>query len=119
MVSTPADTGDFRPVSAGMWLASWTGGVLCTRSHMPRKIRDLVLAALGVALLVGALGLVDHRVPGQVVGAARDVSAGRWHAPAPVAQLFADISADPILNDGFVIAMVAAGVVLVFLMVRT
>jgi len=86
---------------------------------MPRKIRDLVLAALGVALLVGALGLVDHRVPGQVVGAARDVSAGRWHAPAPVAQLFADISADPILNDGFVIAMVAAGVVLVFLMVRT
>ena len=87
---------------------------------MPRRIRDLALAALGAALLVGALALVDQRVPAQVAGVARDVTSGQWHARGSVLdQLVADVTGSAVANDFFLFSMVAAGVVLVILMVRT
>jgi hypothetical protein len=87
---------------------------------MPRRIRDLALAALGAALLLGALALVDRRVPAQVASAARAVSAGEWRARGSVVDiLLTDIAGSPVANDVFLFSMVAAGVVLVILMVRT
>ena len=87
---------------------------------MPRRIRDLALAALGAALLVGALALVDQRVPAQVAGVARHVTSGEWRAPGSVVdRLVADVTGSYVANDIFLLSMVAAGVVLVILMVRT
>jgi hypothetical protein len=87
---------------------------------MPRRIRDLVLAALGAALLVGALALVDQRVPAQVASIARDLSSGQWHARgSAVDNLVADMAGSSVANDVFLFSMVAAGIVLVILMVRT
>ena len=87
---------------------------------MPRRIRDLALAALGAALLVGALALIDQRVPAHIAGLARDVSAGQWHARGSmVDHLVASATGSYVANDVFLFSMVAAGVVLVFLMVRT
>jgi hypothetical protein len=86
---------------------------------MPRRIRDFALAAFGVALLVGALAMLDERVPAHVMGAARDVSAGRIAAPGPVAQVMVDIASNPALDDAFLFAMAGAGVILVILMLRT
>jgi hypothetical protein len=87
---------------------------------MRRRIRDLALAALGAALFLGALALVDQRVPGQVAGLARDVSSGQWHERGSTAShLIADVTGSAVANDVFLFSMVAAGVVLVILMVRT
>ena len=87
---------------------------------MPRRIRDLALAALGAALLVGALALVDQRVPAQVAAVARDVSSGQWHARGSAVDHFlADVTGSSVANDVFLFSMVAAGIVLVILMVRT
>jgi hypothetical protein len=87
---------------------------------MPRRIRDLALAALGAALLVGALAVVDQRVPGEMAGMARGVSSGQWHARGSVVgDLVANVTGSSVANDTFLFAMVAAGVVLVVLMVRT
>jgi hypothetical protein len=87
---------------------------------MPRRIRDLALAALGAALLVGGLALIDKRVPAQVAGVARDVSAGEWHARGSVLDhLVTDLTGSAVANDLFLFSMVAAGIVLVILMVRT
>ena len=91
-----------------------------TRIVMPRRIRDLALAVLGAALLLGALALIDQRVPAQVAGVARDMSSGEWHARGSVINtLVADVAGSPVANDVFLFSMVAAGVVLVILMVRT
>ena len=87
---------------------------------MPRKICDLALAALGVALLVGVLALVDDRVPGRMASMARDVSSGQWAAPGTFAgNILMDLSASPAVDNMFVLAFVVVGAVLVFLMVRT
>jgi hypothetical protein len=87
---------------------------------MPRRIRDLALAAIGAALLIGALALVDQRVPGEMAGMARDVSSGQWRGRGSVIDnLVTDVIGSPVANDTFLFAMVAAGVVLVILMVRT
>jgi hypothetical protein len=87
---------------------------------MPRRIRDLALAVLGAALLLGALALMDQRVPAEVAEMARDVSSGQWHGTGSVIDdLVADVIGSPVANDTFLFAMVAAGVVLVILMVRT
>jgi hypothetical protein len=87
---------------------------------MPRRIRDLALAALGAALLIGALALIDQRVPAQVAGVAREVSSGGWHARgSAIDNLVADVTGSAVANDLFLFSMVAAGVVLVILMVRT
>ena len=87
---------------------------------MPRRIRDLAVAALGAALLVGALALIDPRVPAQVAGVARDLSSGRWHARgSAVDNIVTEMAGSSVANDVFLFSMVAAGVVLVILMVRT
>jgi hypothetical protein len=86
---------------------------------MPRRIRDLVLAVIGLTLLLAALATVDDRVPGQMLGMARDVSHGHVEAPGPVADLALKVSGSLAMDDMFLIAMVGAGVVLVILMVRT
>ena len=87
---------------------------------MPRKIRDLVLAALGVALVVGALALMDERVPNELARMAEGISSGQWHAPGSVvSNLLKDVNDSPVANDVFLFSMVAAGVVLFVLMVRT
>jgi hypothetical protein len=91
-----------------------------TRIVMPGRIRDLALAALGAALLVGALALIDQRVPAHVAGVARHVSSGEWRAPGSVVDnLLADVTGSAAANDVFLFSMVAAGIVLVILMVRT
>jgi hypothetical protein len=87
---------------------------------MPRRIRDLALAALGAALLVGVLGLIDRRVPSEVAGAARSVSSGQWReSGSAVDTLLSALTNGPVADDLFLFSMVAAGVVLVILMVRT
>jgi hypothetical protein len=87
---------------------------------MPRRIRDLALAAMAAALLVGALGLIDRRLPAEVAGAARSVSSGQWREPgSAVDTALTAVEASPVANDVFLFSMVAAGVVLVILMVRT
>jgi hypothetical protein len=87
---------------------------------MPRRIRDLALAALGAALLVAGLGLIDRRVPAEVAGAARHVSSGQWRAPGSAVDIvLTAVGGSAVANDVFLFSMVAAGVVLVILMVRT
>lgn len=86
---------------------------------MLRRIRDFALAVVGVALLLGALALLDERVPAHVVGTARNVSSGHWSTPGPVAQVVVDVSSSPALDDAFLFAMLGAGVILVILMLRT
>jgi len=87
---------------------------------MLRRIRDLALAVVGVALLVGALSMLDERVPAHVLGTARDVSSGHWNSkPGPVAQVVVDVASRPELDDAFLFAMLGAGVILVILMLRT
>ena len=86
---------------------------------MPRRIRDFALAVVGAALLIGALALLDDRVPAHMVGTARDVSSGKWRAPGPVAQVVVDVASRPELDDAFLFAMLGAGVILVVLMLRT
>jgi hypothetical protein len=104
-----------------MLLASW-GGARAAHAEpsMPRKIRDLALAALGAALLLGALALVDGRVPGRLAGMVRDVAAGRWAEPGSVAgELLIAYAASPLGDNTIVVAFIVAALVLVFLMVRT
>jgi hypothetical protein len=86
---------------------------------MPRRFRDFAVAAFGVALLLAALALVDARVPGHVAGVAHDVSAGQWQPPEAVSNVLIHVASSPAADNVFVFAMVAAAVVLVFLMLRT
>lgn len=87
---------------------------------MPRKIRDLVLAALGAVLLLGALALIDGRVPGRLAGMAREVSAGQWPPPGSFAgNLLTEITSRPFADNFFLYGFLVVGVVLVFLMLRT
>jgi hypothetical protein len=87
---------------------------------MPRRVRDFVLAALGAAFILGAIALVDRRVPGEVAGIARQVSTGGWHARGSfVDNVLVQVAKSPMTDDIFLLAMVGAGVVLVILMVRT
>ena len=70
--------------------------------------------------MIGALALVDQRVPAQMAGVAREVSSGQWHARGSALDHFvSDVTGSSVANDMFLFAMVAAGVVLVVLMLRT
>jgi hypothetical protein len=87
---------------------------------MPQRIRDYGVAALVLAALFAVLARVDDRVPGRAAQAIADVANGHWIAHgSPVGDLMMSISASPAVTNGFVAALLAAGVVLVFLMVRT
>ena len=87
---------------------------------MPRRIRDFVLAALGAVILVGALALVDARVPNHVASVVRDLQSGQWLAQGSlVNNVVTDVTGSRAVEDVFLLAMLGAGVVLVILMVRT
>ena len=87
---------------------------------MPRRIRDLCLAALALAAAFAALTRIDDRVPARVAQGVKEIASGTWHDPgSPVGNVIADLAASPALDNVFMAAMLAAGVVLVFLMVRT
>ena len=81
---------------------------------MPRKIRDLALAALGAALLLGALALVDDRVPGRLKGMVQDAISGRWVEPgSPVGNAMIEYASSPAADNVFLFALFGAGVPLV------
>jgi hypothetical protein len=87
---------------------------------MPRRIRDFVLAALGAVILVGALALIDERVPRHVASVVQDVKSGEWLAQGSlVNNVVTDVTGSRAVEDVFLLAMLVAGVVLVILMVRT
>jgi hypothetical protein len=87
---------------------------------MPQRIRDFGVAALAIAALFVALTRVDQRVPSHVSQTIGDVASGRWASPgSPLGNLLMTVAASPALDNVFVLALLAAGVVLVFLMVRT
>lgn len=87
---------------------------------MPQRIRDYGVAALVLGLLLGVLTRIDQRVPDRVMQAASDVVNGRWKAPdTPLGSFLVDAASNPALDNMFVLALLAASVVLVFLMVRT
>jgi hypothetical protein len=87
---------------------------------MPQRIRDYGVAALVLVALFVVLTRVDGRVPARVTQAIADVANGQWIAGgSPVGELMMSVSASPAVTNVFVAALLAAGVVLVFLMVRT
>jgi hypothetical protein len=87
---------------------------------MPQRFRDYGLAAVMVAALFGALTCLDGRVPQRVTSAIDSVASGRWATPGTAfGSMMWDVTSSPVLGNYFVVGMLAAGVVLVFLMVRT
>ncbi|MGH7336034.1 MAG: hypothetical protein ACREI7_00530 [Myxococcota bacterium] len=87
---------------------------------MPQRIRDYGVAALALAAVFAALTYIDERVPAHVTESISDVAHGRWVEPgSAVGNLLASVAANPALDNFFVVALLAAGVVLVVLMVRT
>jgi hypothetical protein len=87
---------------------------------MPRRIRDYGVAALAMAALFAALTSLDRRVPQQLTTAMESVTSGRWTAPgSPLGNVMMEVASNPVMDNYFVLGMLAAGVVLVLLMVRT
>ena len=87
---------------------------------MPQRIRDYGVAALVLAAVFAALTRIDERVPARVTETMSDVANGRWTGPGtPVGALMFDLTASPALGNYFVLALLAASVVLVVLMVKT
>lgn len=87
---------------------------------MPQRIRDFGVAALALGAVFAALTRIDERVPGEVAHAFAQVSSGAWlDAGSPVGNLVSTLSATPALDNVLVVGFLAAGVVLVILMVRT
>ena len=87
---------------------------------MPRRIRDYGVAGLALVALFVALGRIDDRVPGRVAAFARELSPGRWNEPgSAVGNLLQDVAASPAADNLFLVALLGAAAVLVFLMVRT
>lgn len=85
---------------------------------MPRRIRDAIGSVLVLIALVGALMLLDQRVRGRVGGVATEVASGAWNAPAAV-DTIVDTGWTHYGTEAYLVAFVAAGVVLVGLMLRT
>jgi len=87
---------------------------------MPQRIRDYGVAALVLAAVFAALTRIDQRVPAHLTETVSDVANGRWSAAGtPFGNLLLDLTANPALGNYFVLALLAASVVLVVLMVRT
>jgi hypothetical protein len=87
---------------------------------MPQRFRDYGVAAVTLAALFVALTGLDSRVPQRVTSAIDSVATGRWAVPGTVlGNMMWDVTSSPVLGNYFVVGMLAAGVVLVFLMVRT
>ena len=87
---------------------------------MPQRIRDYGVAAVALGVTVAALTSLDHRVPGRIAQTIKDLANGHWLAPAsPIGDLVVSVSASPAVTNASVVALLAAAVVLVFLMVRT
>lgn len=87
---------------------------------MPQRIRDYGIAALALAAVFAALSRIDPRVPNRVAQAFSDAVHGRWEQlGTPFGSVVRAVAASPALDNAFVAALLAAGVILVFLMVRT
>ena len=64
--------------------------------------------------------MVDERVPKELKRIATDISSGRLPTSGtPVDGVVRSVSADPVVDNVFVLAMLGAGIVLVILMVKT
>lgn len=85
---------------------------------MPRRIRDVAASLLALIALVSVLMFVDQRVRGRVGGVATEVAGGAWSAPAAVETIVSTGWTHYGANT-YLVAFLAAGVVLVCLMLRT
>lgn len=87
---------------------------------MPQRIRDLAVAALALGAALVALTSLDGRVPSELSHAISEGAGGGWIAPgSPFGDAYASLSANPALDNLFVVAFVTVAMVLVILMVRT
>ena len=87
---------------------------------MPQRIRDYGVAALALGAVFVALTRIDQRVPAHVGAAMRDVAHGRIGEPGtPIGNVVLSLTSSPVFGDGFVLALLATGVVLFVLMLRT
>jgi len=87
---------------------------------MPQRIRDFVVAALALAAVFFALTLIDERVPEYMKGLSSDIANGRVIQPGTqFGDLVATVVATPALDNFYVVAMLAVGVALFLLMLRT
>ena len=87
---------------------------------MPQRIRDFGVAALAITAVIAALAFIDERVPEYLRDLSTDVVDGRaLQAGSPLGNVFTTLTANPALENIFVIAMVAVGAVLFLLMLRT
>jgi len=95
-----------------------TGDQAPDRCTMPQRIRDFGLAALALAALFVVLTGIDNRVPAQLTQAVTATAGGNWREMGPIGMFLMEVSADPTLRDGFVVAMVVSAAVLLVLMVK-
>ena len=87
---------------------------------MPQRIRDFGVAAVALGAAFTALAFIDERVPTYMRELATDAANGRLIRPgSDIGNLVASVSANPALDNVYVFAMLAAGVVLFVLRVRT
>lgn len=87
-----------------------------SRRSAPRRIRDWALAGVAAATAAAAIATVDDRVPAQLTRGLHGLWPGE--AAAVGTRLF-DLTGASTLDNVFLVAMLAAAVVLVVLMVRT
>jgi hypothetical protein len=86
---------------------------------MPQRIRDFGVAALALGAVFTALTLIDRRVPMQVTESISSVANGRAFSTGALGSFVMSVSANPALDNLFVVALLAAGIVLLVFMVRT
>jgi hypothetical protein len=87
---------------------------------MPKRIRDAAGSALAVVVLFAALVSFDPRARTHMAGAVAAVTDARWSdSPAAITGAVGDVFRDLRVQNMFLVSMVAAGVVLVVLMLRT
>ena len=86
---------------------------------MPQRIRDFGVAAVALGAVFAAITLIDRRVPMQVTESISGVVNGRAFETGALGNLVASVSANPALDNLFVVALLAAGIVLMVFMVRT
>ena len=72
-----------------------------------------------MAALFVALTSLDSRVPERVTRSIDAFANGRWASSGVLGHVLWSVTSTPALDNYFVLGMFAAGVVLVFLMVRT
>lgn len=87
---------------------------------MPRRVRDALGSVLILLALVVVLAGIDGRVRGRVGRAATDISTGGWEAPSSaVSDVMTTVWPGGYLENSYLLAFFGAGLVLVFLMLRT